>query len=126
MDMLVIWDEYEKWETDEEELLRNKERYLQAKERINTVVNFEEKFQNAYEDLEEKMDIEQMVNLLERDLNQLAQDNFNYIMLYFERILSEYTLNLDLWRIYINYTDEKCKNKELKQEIYEKAVKNCP
>lgn len=47
-------------------------------------------------------------------------------MLYFERILSEYTLNQDLWTIYINYTDEKCKKKELKQEIYEKAIKNCP
>jgi len=46
--------------------------------------------------------------------------------LYFERILSEYTLNEDLWSIFIDYTDEKCKKKDTKQEIYERAVKNCP
>eukprot|EP00347_Sterkiella_histriomuscorum_P009820 403339762 len=125
-DMFDAWSEYEQWETDQDELLRNKERYLQANEKINAITNFEENFQIAYQELENNMDIEQMTNLLKKDLDHLAQDNFNYIMLYFERILSEYTLNLDLWKIYIDYTDEKCKKKELKQEIYSKAVKNCP
>lgn len=67
-----------------------------------------------------------MVDLLKYELDELAQDNFNYVMLYFERILSEYTLNTELWELYVNYTDEKCKSKDLKQEIYEKATKNCP
>lgn len=61
MDMFVIWGEYEQWETDPDELQRNKERYLQAKERINDVVNFEENFQNAYQVLEDKLDINPMV-----------------------------------------------------------------
>ncbi|CDW90873.1 squamous cell carcinoma antigen recognized by t-cells 3 [Stylonychia lemnae] len=126
MDMLVIWDEYVKWETDQEELQKVQQKYLEAQNRIDIVTNFEERFQNAYADLEDKNDIEQMLDLLSKDLDLLAQDNFNYIMLYFERILSEYTLNQDLWELYIQYTDEKCKKKELKQEIYENSLKNCP
>ena len=40
--------------------------------------------------------------------------------------MSEYTLNADLWKIYVNYTDEKCKKGSDKQEIYQRAIKNCP
>ena len=48
------------------------------------------------------------------------------MLLYFERILSEYTLNKDLWDLFISYTDELCKKKEDRLKIYEKATKNCP
>ena len=47
----------------------------------------------------------------------IAAENFNYFMLFFERILSEYTLNRDLWEVYLNYTDEMCKVKELRGMI---------
>lgn len=67
-----------------------------------------------------------MIRLLKEDLKEVAGENFNYVRLYFERILSEYTLNKDLWEIYIDYTDELCKVKELRLKIYEKSVKNCP
>jgi hypothetical protein len=50
-----------------------------------------------------------MLQLLLGDLALVAGENFNYIQLYLERILSEYTLNRDLWEIYINYTDDICK-----------------
>jgi hypothetical protein len=53
-----------------------------------------------------------MYTLLSRDLPNIAGENFNYVMLYFERILSEYTLNRDLWELYVNYTDEMCKSKD--------------
>jgi hypothetical protein len=55
-----------------------------------------------------------MIKLLSTELDTIAKDNFNYVMLYFERILSEYTLNQDLWAIYVQYADEKCRKKELK------------
>lgn len=48
------------------------------------------------------------------------------MLLYFERILSEYTLNRDLWALFLSYTDDLCKKKEDRQRIYEKATKNCP
>lgn len=67
-----------------------------------------------------------MVSLLGVDLQTIAGDNFNYVLLYFERILSEYTLNRDLWALFISYTDDLCKKKEERQRIYEKATKNCP
>ena len=63
---------------------------------------------------------------LEDLLTKLGTENFNYIGLYMEQILSEYTLNADLWKIYVNYTDEKCKKGSDKQEIYQRAIKNCP
>lgn len=66
------------------------------------------------------------MELLKTPLHQIAGENFNYVLLYFERILSEYTLNRDLWTLFIDYTDEMCKNKEAKIHIYQKAVKNCP
>lgn len=66
-----------------------------------------------------------MTSLLKAELPKIAGDNFNYIMLYFERILSEYTLNRDLWEIYVTYTDEICKPKDIRISIYQKATKNC-
>ena len=67
-----------------------------------------------------------MIDLLSIDLQQIAGENFNYILLYFERILSEYTLNKDLWTLFINYTENLCKKKDEKLAIYKKSVKNCP
>lgn len=66
-----------------------------------------------------------MMDLLKTELDLIAGDNFNYIQLYFERILSEYQLNDELWTLYINYMEEKCKKNEIKQEFYERAIKNC-
>lgn len=66
-----------------------------------------------------------MIALLKDKLNLLAGDNFNYIQLYFERILSEFTLNNDLWTLYINFMEEKCTKKEAKLEFYQRALKNC-
>ena len=54
---------------------------------------FEEKFQAAYMEIESNANIERMIALLEEELPKIAGENFNYIMLYFERILSEFTLN---------------------------------
>ena len=58
-----------------------------------------------------------MLTLLLKELPLIAGENFNYVMLFFERILSEYTLNRDLWEVYLNYTDEMCKVKELRGMI---------
>jgi hypothetical protein len=56
-------------------------------------VAFEEKFQAAYMEIESNANIDGMIALLEGELPKIAGENFNYIMLYFERILSEFTLN---------------------------------
>ena len=73
----------------------------------------------------EKQEIEPMLTLLKNNLNVIAGDNFNYIQLYFERLLSVFTLNNDLWIIYINYMEEKCSKKEARLEFYQRAIKNC-
>lgn len=67
-----------------------------------------------------------MLDLLEHELPQIANDNFNYFSLYFERILGEYTLNSDLWQLYLSFADDLCKKKESRVAIYQKAAKNCP
>jgi hypothetical protein len=67
-----------------------------------------------------------MLKLLQGELSQIAGDNFNYVMLFFERILSEYTLNVDLWELFLNYTEDMSKAKEQRSQIYQKSVKNCP
>ncbi len=89
------------------------------------MVAFEERFQNAYIEIDSNSNIEPMLELLKGELTKISGDNFNYVMLYFERILSEYTLNKDLWELYVAYTDEMCKPKEIRMSIYEKATKNC-
>jgi hypothetical protein len=90
------------------------------------VVNFEEKFQNAFIELDTNGRIEIMLELLKSELPLIAVDNFNYFLLYFERILSEYTLNRDLWELFLSFTDDLCKNKEQRVSIYSRATKNCP
>lgn len=67
-----------------------------------------------------------MLDLLEKELPSITGNNFNYVLLYFERILAEYTLNNQLWQLFISYTDEMCQKKEQRVHIYEKALKNCP
>jgi hypothetical protein len=44
-DMLLTWNEYVEWEKDESEVSRVQERYMQAQQKIDLMVNFEEKFQ---------------------------------------------------------------------------------
>jgi len=75
------------------ELGKCQERNLLAQGKIESVVAFEEKFQAAYMEIESNANIERMIALLEGELPKIAGENFNYIMLYFERILSEFTLN---------------------------------
>lgn len=125
-DSLITWNEYCEWERDEAEKLRVEQRHKQASEKIDTMVTFEERFQEAFGELEAQSDIAPMLSLLGVDLQTIAGENFNYLLLYFERILSEYTLNRDLWALFLSYTDDLCKKKEERQRIYEKATKNCP
>jgi hypothetical protein len=65
-----------------------------------------------------KQEIEPMLELLGDELKAIAGDNFNYIQLYFERILAEYTLNNDLWMLYVSYMEDKCNNREAKLDLY--------
>jgi hypothetical protein len=51
-------------------------------------------------------DIDLMLELLTDQLPAIAENNFGYTQLYFERILSEFTLNQELWSLYIQYMEE--------------------
>jgi hypothetical protein len=62
--MALTWDEYESWETDKDEFQKIQERYQQAKDKLDVMVTFEEKFQNAYQLLDQDNDIEPMKDLL--------------------------------------------------------------
>ena len=53
-----------------------------------------------------------MLDFLKTKLVKFAGENFNYIQLYFDRILSEYTINEELWVLYIEFMEEKCKKNE--------------
>lgn len=76
-------------------------------------------------ELEENNNLQAMIDLLSKELPLIAGDNFNYVMLYFERILAEYTLNGELWTLFMEYTDDMCKNKQQRLAICKKATKNC-
>ena len=125
-DSIITWNEYSEWEQDEAEKLRVKQRHEQASAKIEQMVGFEENFQQAFSQLESDNDIQPMLALLSEGLKVIAGDNFNYVLLYFERILSEYTLNRDLWALFLGYADDLCKKKEERVRIYEKSTKNCP
>jgi hypothetical protein len=124
--MAIIWNEYKDWETSESELEKTQERHVGALGRLDAMVTFEERFQHAYAQLEDQNDIEHMVALLSKDLEEIAGDNFNYVMLYLERILSEYTLNRELWALYTAYADTKCRQAQVRQALYRRASRNCP
>ena len=83
---------------------------------------FEEKLEH---NLNTQDSIESLYKLLEDDLENIAGDNFNYIQLYFERVLSILTINNELWEMYINYMEEKCKKGSMKKDFYIRALKNC-
>lgn len=51
-DAVLTWNEYCEWETDKAELSRVQERHEQAEEKIDLMVNFEEKFQQAFIELD--------------------------------------------------------------------------
>ena len=59
-----------------------------------------------------------MLNLLKNDLKKIASNNTNYIELYFERLLPFFTLNKDLWHMYLSYIDKVCKTVEKKYSFY--------
>jgi len=50
--------------------------------------------------------------------------NPNYIELYFERLLPQFTLNKDLWHLYVSNIDKICKTPEQKYLLYQRALKN--
>lgn len=113
------------WEEDPSEIAKIQERHEQAEAKLDAMVNFEEKFQQAYLEMAEHETIQSMHDLLQKELPTIAGDNFNYVSLYFERILAEYTQNNALWNLFVGYTEDLCKKKEQKLQIYEKAIKNC-
>ena len=50
--MLLTWDEFREWEIDPSEVARVQDRHDQAQKKLDSMVNFEEKFQAAYLELE--------------------------------------------------------------------------
>ena len=56
-DMLLTWEDYCQWEIDPSEVERIQDRHDQALKKLDAMVNFEEKFQAAYLELDQQADI---------------------------------------------------------------------
>ena len=84
----MTWDEYKDWEKDEKQFEQIEAKHLEAKEKIGVIVNFEEAYQHAYKDLEQQNDMDSMMRVLSKDLEdlltKLGTENFNYVGLYME------------------------------------------
>ena len=50
--------------------------------------------------------------------------NSNYVELYFERLLPQFTLNKQLWHLYATYIDRTCRRTEDRYLFYQRALKN--
>jgi hypothetical protein len=48
----------------------------------------------------------------------------DFAKLYFERLLPNYTLNTDLWTLYLSITLELCKDQSERMAIHIRALKN--
>ena len=67
-----------------------------------------------------------MLTLLRGDLVKLVTDgakgskskNFENMQVYFEQLLPQYTLNEDLWRLYVQLAEDFCQDQEEKMRIY--------
>lgn len=58
-------------------------------------------------------------------LGQLrAQRNYNLTRLYFERLLPAYTLNAQLWRLYIELTIDQNQDKNVHANVHVRCLKN--
>lgn len=69
---------------------------------MTTLNTFNTEFDKALDQMESEGEMAKMKALLGSDLfDQVIKVNFFYIRLYMERLLTKYTLNNELWTIYI-------------------------
>jgi hypothetical protein len=74
----------------------------QLKDKMITLNTFNTQFDKALDQMESEGEMAKMKALLGSDLfDQVIKVNFFYIRLYMERLLTKYTLNNELWTIYI-------------------------
>jgi hypothetical protein len=74
----------------------------QLKDKMTTLNTFNTQFDKALDQMESEGEMAKMKALLGSDLfDQVIKVNFFYIRLYMERLLTKYTLNNELWTIYI-------------------------
>jgi hypothetical protein len=75
----------------------------QLKDKMITLNTFNTQFDKALDQMESEGEMAKMKALLGSDLfDQVIKVNFFYIRLYMERLLTKYTLNNELWTIYID------------------------
>jgi hypothetical protein len=59
-----------------------------------------------------------------RHLETLGDEsNWNYTELYFERLLPSFTLNFDLWSLYVDLRQQ---SQTAAPPVIQRALKNCP
>ena len=84
-------------------------RYESALQKVSSFETLEDNYDSALESMATSGDIKKMLSLLKQDLAEIAGDNFNYVQVYFERLLPSFTQNNDLWTLYLGYVEGLCK-----------------
>lgn len=123
-DAAIAWSEYEDWETDAAEKERQEALYRQAEERLPQFTRYAEEFSARMKVLEQSNDIQPLIRHLGDPLLALSPQEFSYVQVYYERVLSEYLLNKTLWLKYCSYALQLCQQTDLKLQILVRALKN--
>jgi len=63
-----------------------------------------------------------MLDLLRKKLPKIydgisAKECFNYVQLYFEKLLPMFTINEQLWMLYLEHTDDYCQDQDEKYRL---------
>jgi len=119
-DIDLAWENYAKWEKDQNELSKMKEIRTKTYKILEEIVEIEDKFQEALEanSLEK---INEFIALVKENTALSFVKKLNYI----ERILAEYPSEVELWRTYLNYLNLEIKTPGQLYKYYRRACKCC-
>lgn len=123
-DLGFAWDEYDEWEKNLEEKEKQEQIYKQSDKMMSQFTSYAEEFAARIKLLEQSNDIEPLIEHLGEPLLALDKNEFSYVQVYYERVLSEYLLNKTLWQKYTSYAMDICPQANRKLQILGRALKN--
>ena len=119
-DIDLAWENYAKWEKDQNELAKMKEFYTKTYKILEEIVEIEDKFNEALE--ANSLDkLNAFIALVKEKTALSFVKKLNYI----ERILAEYPSEVELWRTYLDYVNLEIKTPGQLYKYYKRACKCC-
>jgi hypothetical protein len=122
VDLDLIWSEYKKWETIEDELEKVKIKYEDSSNNVSNFLTLEENFDAHVNDARTNDNISKLVLFLKKELPRISKKHFNYTVLYMEKALEVLCDYHELWELYIEFINANNKDK-MKLAVLKRATR---